>query len=173
MSIGPTHCISTSVIPLEIPASAEAKLFHTLPEEIARSLGGCSQIIQLPILDIGHRVRDYLDFFKPSEMDESIMRGTDRVGRPFIAFKITSGNSEKSIITLFKRYVDRDNWVACFSHPHPTYKFPVQSHAGFKTSLKPAEFGHFVEELNERRSIEIDPLEIDPENPVIRLYLDE
>jgi hypothetical protein len=89
-------------------AKERASAFQAMQEAV----GGSAAFNRLPILDIGARTGDtgYLDFLRPSDLSQSIMRGSDKLGRPFIALKLRSNRPEdygrEFVVTFFQRYTD-------------------------------------------------------------------
>ena len=66
----------------------------------------------LPVLDIsGTGSTGYIDFITPEMMSESVMRGEDDYGRPFVAFKLLL-NGKKRVSTLFRRYRCGSVWTS-------------------------------------------------------------
>jgi hypothetical protein len=69
----------------------------------------------IPILDIKNRrgLTDYIDFLTWDEVTNSIMTGTDFLGRRFIVIKMII-NNEKRMETFFQRYYnDLGTWQIC------------------------------------------------------------
>lgn len=65
---------------------------------------------EYPVLDIGERMgwTGYIDIIEPEEMSHSVMVGTDKYGRPFIALRVKI-NEVPTVVTVFKRYVDTND----------------------------------------------------------------
>lgn len=83
--------------------------------EVLENLG-LQNFENLPILDLKGRTGStgYLDFLKPEDLTAPIMKGTDKVGRPFISLKLLDRETSKPfVITLFQRYSGNENplWV--------------------------------------------------------------
>ncbi len=131
-----------------------------LPENIAAAFDcyGPKQMIELPVLNVGDRKNDCLNFFKIDEMTSPVMRGLDSYKRPFISIKVKITNDEKNIITLFKRYTNDNMWVACFSYPEPSNQVFVESYFGFTWgSIDKEKFRDSIKELLKGTSIEVSP----------------
>lgn len=130
---------------------------NEVPKEVANALGGYEKMLKLSVLSTANRYNDYLDFFQPCDMQNSIMRGLDNWKRPFVSFKIISTDKEESIFTLFKRYPHENTWQVCFSHPHPYYRDQLQNYFALKTSYPSEEFIEFLKKLLRKNSIPIKP----------------
>lgn len=79
-----------------------------------------SKILELPVLKIEKRYRDYLDYVKPTDLTHSVMRGTDIFNRMFITIGLSCRISDIKIdlvIVLFQRYTNENKWVSV-SNPH-------------------------------------------------------
>lgn len=99
-----------SVQPLQIPGG---ETDSTLPS-IIEALGGSEAVGTLPVLDVGDKegTTGYIDFITPKMMSAPIMRGTDRYGRPFFCFAVTSKvRSNEYVFTVFRRYPTGRVWV--------------------------------------------------------------
>ena len=67
----------------------------------------------LPILDMASNMgdTDYIDFLKPEDLSQPIMKGIDKYKRQFITFLFQQRNKQR-VITFFQRYSDSKNfWV--------------------------------------------------------------
>jgi len=90
---------------------------HTLPKLI-EALGGLKAFEALPVLDLKACTAwggstGYIDFVRPDDMDSPIMRGEDEAGRPFVAFRISSGRRPGAYVeVLFRRYTEGPVWVS-------------------------------------------------------------
>ncbi len=100
-------------------AKGREEAFQAMKEAV----GGSAAFDRLPVLDIGTRTGDtgYLDFLRPSDLSQSIMRGADRLGRPFIALKLRSNRpvdqGREFVVTFFQRYTDDDGrWTWGTTH---------------------------------------------------------
>ncbi|MGD9592254.1 MAG: hypothetical protein AB7V32_07025 [Candidatus Berkiella sp.] len=83
------------------------------PQELINAFGGAEQIAKLPVLDLGENIgaSEYIDFVTPKMMSAQIMRGKDKIGRPFISFCVRIGES-LSVETIFRRDVEnKDKWA--------------------------------------------------------------
>lgn len=76
------------------------------------AVGGSAAFNRLPVLDIGTRTGDtgYLDFLRVNDLPHPVMRGMDKLGRPFIALKLRSNlpkdRGREFVVTFFQRYTD-------------------------------------------------------------------
>ena len=116
-SIQPT--ISSS--PDEQPVDAEVEPFdmhsRDYPQNISETLGGEKIFASLPIFtpQEAHLVyktkeHSYL-YIIPKEMTASIMRGTDRFKRPFIAIRYQQkGTQKQEVAVLLRHKTNTDNW---------------------------------------------------------------
>lgn len=72
----------------------------------------------LPVLDLGETDgrTGYIDFIEEGDMSHPIMKGADRHGRPFIAFRLQyttrRGKTHTGVETIFRRYTDGPVWVS-------------------------------------------------------------
>jgi hypothetical protein len=82
--------------------------------KMKEAFGGEEVYNALPHLDIGNRTGDtgYIDFLKVQELSKPIMKGTDVLGRPFVALRVRFKDSDKNpfVIALFQRYVEGGSW---------------------------------------------------------------
>lgn len=83
--------------------------------KMKEAFGGEEIYNALPHLDIGNRTGDtgYIDFLTAQELSKPIMKGTDVLGRPFIALRLCFKNSDNKnpfVIALFQRYADGGSW---------------------------------------------------------------
>jgi hypothetical protein len=76
-----------------------------------------------PILNIGDRKggTGYIDFIKETELGQhAVMKGTDCIGRPFLAVKsayvLMSGRTVPSFSIFFQRYIDEKQLWQCCGH---------------------------------------------------------
>ena len=97
-----------------------------MPRELRDGLAETVNLfLRIPQLDLDGRMgkTDYIDFLNKKNMSAGIMRGTDRLGRPFISmcleFYDSDDKKNTTVITVFKRYHEpalaRDDvqWVSC------------------------------------------------------------
>ena len=106
----------------EIVADAEES--RQAVSNIQNAVGGEAAFNQLPVLDIGNHTgaTGYIDFLEPNDLRESVMRGTDAAGRPFISLKMRFNASEPFVITFFQRYRTGGRWTWGTSAPNPFYR---------------------------------------------------
>jgi hypothetical protein len=80
---------------------------------IARLIGPVS-FNAIPVLDLGDNIgrTAYLDFISTENMTAPVMRGEDRVKRPFICLRYKNNIRDKiRVITIFHRCTDSESWV--------------------------------------------------------------
>ncbi len=83
--------------------------FDLIPKNIVEAFGGPKKLYRYPCLDLGDKIRDYIDFIKADQMNAPIMRGIDAWKRPFICIKIVetdNSNYLPFVVTFFSRYRD-------------------------------------------------------------------
>lgn len=88
--------------------------FQFIDTGLINTFLGLDNILKLPILNVGNRTRNYLDYVKPEELTYPIMRGHDIFKRNFIAFRLRCVIEHMSfniVIVLFQRYVNDTDWV--------------------------------------------------------------
>ncbi len=81
--------------------------FDLIPKNIVEAFGGPKKLYRYPCLDLGDKIRDYIDFIKADQMNAPIMRGIDAWKRPFICIKIVESgfkNCPPFVVTFFNRY---------------------------------------------------------------------
>lgn len=73
----------------------------------------------IPRLDLGDKtgMTGYIDFIKPTDMSNSLMRGTDAQGRKFLAIKVSIYDQDNKYLsdvvgTIFERYSDNTDNLA-------------------------------------------------------------
>lgn len=69
---------------------------------------------QLPVLVLPEKaygVTGYIDGLQAEDMPGSMVKGTDRHGRPFLAIRYTVANGPPKVETIFQRYVENSNVV--------------------------------------------------------------
>lgn len=75
---------------------------------------GVQDFANLPILDLKGRVGEtgYIDFLEPADLSAPVMKGLDRVNRPFIAIKMENkSNAKVFVMVLFQRYIEDNVWT--------------------------------------------------------------
>jgi hypothetical protein len=91
------------------------------PEEIRKVFMQCNTPIHsLPKLDLGDETGStgYIDFVKPADMSHPVMKFTDALGRPGIAFHLQKMDEDPmlridGVVTVFRRHSESDSntWV--------------------------------------------------------------
>jgi hypothetical protein len=87
------------------------------PKEIRKVFKQCNTPIHsLPILDLGDETGStgYIDFVKPADMSHPVMKFTDALGRPGIAFHLQKMDEDPllridGVVTVFRRYSESDS----------------------------------------------------------------
>ena len=80
------------------------------------AVGGEEAFNALPEFQMGDQMGSTgcLDFLRPADLSHSVMRGTDRIGRPFISLKlqVNSPNAPRDpfVITFHQRFTNSDLW---------------------------------------------------------------
>jgi hypothetical protein len=86
---------------------------HEYPLEIRQVFQNSNQpICKLPELKLS-RVSDYIDFLKPADLSDPVMKFKDSWERPGIAFHIREkrGENPGEVLAIFQRYPDEgNNW---------------------------------------------------------------
>lgn len=74
--------------------------------------GGREEFERLPVLDIGDKMgkTDYIDFIKPSDMTDPIMRGKDKYGREFFSIRAKINGEQQQVQTFFQRHLKEGTW---------------------------------------------------------------
>lgn len=101
--------VRESIRALEIEeAQSQQESFRAIQETV----GGEEAFNQLPILDIGDRVGEdeNIDFLTVEDLSAPVMRGTDRFGRPFVAFHMQSDGAD-GVMTLFQSNQRGGMWM--------------------------------------------------------------
>ena len=94
------------------PVSHYEKILDETKIESADLINACGGLLAIsgyPVLDLKGQMgsTEYIDFLKSGDLSSSIMRGLDKFGRPFIAFRyvVRSGTScAVEVETMFQRY---------------------------------------------------------------------
>jgi hypothetical protein len=84
----------------------------TFPLLVA-ALGGEEAFAALPELDLGDKCGStgYLDFLRPEDMTAPVMRGSDKYGRPFVAFRMER-KAQVQVEVVFRRYTTGSTWTS-------------------------------------------------------------
>lgn len=89
------------------------QLFYHRMEDL---FGDIHAYEKVPLLDISNKkIGDYIDCIKPEDMTDSIMRGTDKYGRNFIAIKAIDKRGRLAVQTFFERSMDNNMSVSAGS----------------------------------------------------------
>src|SRR5690606_5932655 len=80
------------------------------------AVGGEEAFNALHEFQIGDRTGStgYLDFLNPADLPDSIVRGTDSIGRPFISLRLEAHSpnapQRRFVLTFHQRYTDDSLW---------------------------------------------------------------
>lgn len=86
-------------------------------QKIKEMVGGDDRWNNLPVHALGQQMGDNgaLDFLQVNDLNESLMKGTDSFGRPFISIKLRfngpAEGGEAFVVTLFQLYIRGGIWV--------------------------------------------------------------
>jgi hypothetical protein len=92
---------------------------NTIEDVVGSTTYNSARVIEAEGVPIGST--KYLDSFDDDIFNNGhIIRGVDRLGRPFLSFRVELSNNDENkryIYTAFQRYTDNHNWyVLCKSH---------------------------------------------------------
>lgn len=78
-------------------------------QEVLDLFGGKDNFEKIPVLDVSDRAgwTGYINFIRPDELSHPIMRGVDKVNRPFFVIRAENAKTSDLVtVTYFQRYSD-------------------------------------------------------------------
>lgn len=107
---------------------------------------------KLPVLNLGGKTKDYIDWLKPSDVSHPIQRGVDSAKRTFFTLRLkfkplelkNGSESEQFVVTVFQRYTgEADNWAWGTMNYSPLYSGRIYEE-GAKTLQELVTKGSYV-----------------------------